>query len=170
MVSRWGICLAGVGAFLAIMMSGCGGTGPKGASSPSELAQQVVATCAGVSDPEVSDFDALFPDAALLNRIPFRESGGDSVRQDADPAKDVQRIRDAWQVILDMLTTEDALQGLRVAGQPTPSKSAGGVSKAYITLSFGQSAATFRIAAAELRGRWYIVDARLDEATSSPVY
>lgn len=162
---RLGCTLALVGTLGA----GCGGGGSRGAASPSDLGQQLIATSSAAGEPEVADYDALFPDAALLGEIPYDAQVKGLVRRNPDPSQDAQRIRDAWQVTLDLLITEDALTRLAQVGQPVV-RSEGPVPTADITFSFGQAKGTFRVTAAEIGGRWFIVDAGLDEVPPGSIY
>ena len=159
------VCAA---ALLGLAAATCGGgPGVRGAATPTDLVEQIIAICVEVVEPEVGDFDALLPDAALLGRVSYDPSGASAIRTNPDPAADVLRVRDEWQVILDLLITEDALTGVAMSGKPVLTQESGDVPRqAHITLSFHEGAGAVRITAAQLNGRWYLVEARLEEMSA----
>lgn len=158
------IMCAGVLAW--ITASGCSGRAD-GSATPAELAQQIVITCASTIEPDGAGFRDLIPDERLLRNVPYDGSEESIVRTDPDPAVDAQRIRDAWQVVLDLLAAEDALAEISLSGEPmmAPPRDRD-QEEAYLSFEFSRGKGAFVVTAAEIKGRWYIVDARLEEPAS----
>jgi len=165
MMTRSAIALAFAGMILATVV-GCGGT-PNGAGSPTELGKQIIANCAQATEPDVSDFESLMPSLSLLEHVPYDSLEPNVVRMEPDPAADAQRIREAWQVVLDLLITEDALVGVTMGGEPQlmPERE-GRPREASLSFSFGDGAGTFHVAAAQVGGRWYVAGARIGELST----